>query len=423
MYLNQTALARLEATSGWCFVLLITTLPWSIAPMSIAGAVFITATALLWAADPSRRWRPGLYLPAALAWLAASLAAALMAQDRAASLPRLGKALMPWLVLLAAYHAAQPRRGLRALTALLLSSAAASLIGIIFFTAGAGGLAGRARGPSGHYMTFGGQLLLLTSLAAGVVMTARSGRLRGLAGVTLSLGLFALGLTFTRSAWIATTVALGVIVGISRPRWLPVLIVGLAVCVVAAPPPYRDRLVSAFDPQHPSNVERTYMWSAGARMFRDHPITGVGLQDLKTIYERYRDPRARESAGHLHSVYVHIAATMGIVGLVAFAWLIVALFRVAGRGLRERLRQPDADAGVALGVIAGLAGFLVAGLFEWNFGDEELLWQLYLLVGLAWGAQRWRDPTPVPPVIPAPQHTRTTNAPASHVTAATEAPS
>jgi len=38
-----------------------------------------------------------------------------------------------------------------------------------------------------------------------------------------------------------------------------------------------------------------------------------------------------------------------------------------------------------------LAGFIVAGLFEWNFGDEELLYGLYTLVGLAWAARRWDD--------------------------------
>ena len=44
-----------------------------------------------------------------------------------------------------------------------------------------------------------------------------------------------------------------------------------------------------------------------------------------------------------------------------------------------------------LGVTAALAGFLVAGFFEWNFGDEELLYPLFTLVGLAWAAGGWED--------------------------------
>ena len=42
-----------------------------------------------------------------------------------------------------------------------------------------------------------------------------------------------------------------------------------------------------------------------------------------------------------------------------------------------------------LGVFAALAGFLVAACFEWNFGDEELLYHVYTLAGLAWAARGW----------------------------------
>jgi len=154
-----------------------------------------------------------------------------------------------------------------------------------------------------------------------------------------------------------------------------------------------------FDPHHPANLERTYMWGAGLRMFRDHPLSGVGLEDLKPVYDRYRPPEARERAGHLHSVPVQIAATMGIIGLIAFALLYAGLVRCAASGLSGTLRRardavPGADparlaAGVRLGVLGALAGFLVAGLFEWNFGDEELLYPLYLFAGMAWAARRW----------------------------------
>ena len=127
-------------------------------------------------------------------------------------------------------------------------------------------------------------------------------------------------------------------------------------------------------------------------MFRDHPITGVGLMDLHTIYVRYKDPAAREPAGHLHSDFVQIAATMGIVGLIAFAFLYGGLFRAASAGLGAQVSRGGIAAGLRLGVSAALIGFLMAGFFEWNFGDEELLDLLYPLVGLAWAARRWAEP-------------------------------
>ena len=184
-------------------------------------------------------------------------------------------------------------------------------------------------------------------------------------------------------------VALGVMLGAVRPKLLPALVVAIALVTAFAPAPIRARLTGLFDPKNDFNRERSYMWEAGGRMFRDHPVTGVGLMDLHPLYDRYRSPGAVERAGHLHSVPVQIAATMGLIGLVAFAALYASLLWAAARGLGGALRAGGLGAGVKLGVTAALAGFLVAGLFEWNFGDEELLYPLFTLVGLAWAARGW----------------------------------
>jgi O-antigen ligase len=129
------------------------------------------------------------------------------------------------------------------------------------------------------------------------------------------------------------------------------------------------------------------MWQAGARMFLDRPLTGVGLQDLKAEYPRYRPEGAKESPGHLHSVPVQIAATMGTFGLCAFLWLYGSLLVAAATGLRRDLAAGGLEAGLRLGVLGALAGFAVSGLFEWNFGDEELLYLLFIVTGLAWSAR------------------------------------
>jgi|GEM_PF-36643 len=378
----------LDRGAGAAFLLLAAVLPWTIAPMGIATALTATLTLALIAGG--ERWpRTPVDLPA-LGWAIALVLTAILAEDRAASIPRLGKALFPALVGLAAFHSTKPGRGARAVVVLLASSALASAFGIVRFVQHGASFASRARGPVGHYMTFAGQLLLFTSVAAGVALLARERRTRILALAALLAGSVALAATYTRSSWIGLAVALAVLVTVARPRWLPVFAV-LAVLVLAlAPPQYRARLTGLFDPASEWNRERTFMWDAGARIFRDHPIAGVGLQDLHSVYDRYRSPDSRERAGHLHSVPVQIAASMGVVGLLAFALLYGALLWTAGRGVRAAARAGGLGAGVRAGVTAALAGFLVAGLFEWNFGDEELLYPLYFLTGLAFAARSWK---------------------------------
>ena len=376
----------LGGAAGLAFMVLVPVLPWTIAPMGIATGLCAALTIpLLWR---GARWpRTPVDLPAML-WIAALALSALLAEDRGASLPRVAKGAFPALVGLAALHGGVRARGRTALLVLLVSSALASLLGLWWFVQKGASFAARARGPVGHYMTFAGQLLLFVSLAAGVALLAR-GRVRALALVTAAAGGLALAATYTRSSWIGLAVSLAVMLAIARRRWLPALAVAAALAFVVAPPQHRARLTSMFDLGSEWNRERTYMWRAGARMLRDHPIAGVGLQDLHAIYDRYRSPESRERAGHLHSVPVQIAATMGLVGLAAWALLYAALFRTAARGIREAARSFGLGAGVRLGVTGALAGFLAAGLFEWNFGDEELLYPLFFLTGLAWAARGW----------------------------------
>jgi O-antigen ligase len=379
------------ATAAYAaFVLFVFVLPGPIAPMGIGVAL---CGALTLAAVLARQaaWRLTPVDPAALGWLLALVLAASTAMDRSASFARVGKGLMPLLVGLAALHARERARGERVLAAWLVASGLVAAIGIGLWVAHGASFASRARGLSGHYMTFAGQLLLEVPVALGVALLSTRPRWRWGAGAVAAVGFVALAVTFTRSAWIGLLVAGGVLVGAIVPLG-PFALLALAVATYFfAPGAWRARLHSMFDPNHPWNRERVHMWDAGMRMFRDHPWTGVGLQDLHALYDRYRSPDAVEHAGHLHNVFVQIAATMGIVGLAAFTWLFGSLVRAAAAGLRPLLRTRGTAAGLKLGVVAALAGFLVAGLFEWNFGDEELLYPLFTLVGLAWAAREW-DP-------------------------------
>lgn len=381
----------LERAQDQSFLLLALVLPWTIAPMGIATGL-CGALALAGLAFGAPRWmRTPADFPA-LGWAVALALSATFALVPAGSLPRLTKALFPLLVGLAAAHARREAFGRRALAVLLGSAVLAGLFGFTVFLLDGASFESRARGAVGHYMTFAGQLLLFLSVISGVMIGSREGHWRRFASMAaLPLGL-ALAATFTRSAWLGLVAALAAMLGIARPRLLPVLALAVALGVAVAPAPIRARLTGMFDPSNPTNRERTFMWEAGGRMFRDHPVTGVGLMDLHPVYDRYRDPAAKEGAGHLHSVPVQLAATTGTLGLVAFAALFGSLLWCAARGLRRQLREGGLGAGLRLGVVGALIGFLVAGLFEWNLGDEELLYPLFTLAGLAWAAREWRPP-------------------------------
>ena len=376
------------AIAGVTFLLLVATLAGPIAPMGIATALTAVATLACFVRGPRPSWpRTGVEWPA-LGWLAAMLLVSAFALDRTASFPRVTKAFMPFLVPLAVFHARDPRRGRRALAVYLAVAGAVAVFGLAVWVMKGASFDARARGLAGHYMTFAGQLLLEIPVALGVALSARSPRWRWGAAAVALVAFAALAATFTRSAWLGLFVACALMLGVTRPAGLVVLAVAGVAAWFLAPGAWGARLHSVADPKNLWNRERVFMWEAGVRMFRDHPLTGVGLQDLHALYDQYRSPDSVERAGHLHNAYVQIAATMGLVGLAAFAWLYGSLLRAA-TGTLTALRARGLAGGVRLGVTAALVGFLVAGAFEWNFGDEELLYHLYTLVGLAFATRAW----------------------------------
>jgi O-antigen ligase len=387
----------LERLAAGAFLLLVAALAGPIAPMGITTALAgaLTLACMVWG---SRRPWPRTPVDwAALGWLAALVIVSAAALDRAGSFPRVTKGFMPLLVGLAAWHTADARRGRRALAVYLTAFALVSALGLALWVMHGASFASRARGLVGHYMTFGGELLLFIPVALAIALTARTPRWRWGAAAVALLALAPLAATFTRSAWLGLFVSCAVILAVERPLGLVFLALAGVAAWFLAPGAWGARIHSVADPANLWNRQRVFMWEAGVRMFRDHPLTGVGLQDLHALYDQYRSPDSVERAGHLHNAYIQIAASMGLVGLAAFAWLYGSLLRTAWAGLKVgagRSEGSELAAGVRLGVTAALAGFLVAGLFEWNFGDEELLYHLYTLVGIAWASRAWRDVEP-----------------------------
>jgi len=378
----------LSRAAGLSFLLLATALPWSVAPISIALVLCGVLTLADW-------WRPGgerflrtpIDLPA-LGWLLAMIVASVFSLDPGESAPRIKKAFLLAAIPVAAFHARDARIARAAVIALLVSAAAATVYALARFAHDGGAFPARVRGLVGHPLTYGGQATLLASLAMALLARGPGRRWVLATGAFLLLLAPALLGSYTRSAWIATFVAACVILSRVKARLLPLAGTVVIAALLLAPGGYRERALSVFQPKSIWNVERLLLWDAGLRMFRDHPITGVGLQDLAPLLEHYRSPEAHERHGHLHNVVIQVAATMGVLGLAALVWLWIGLYRTAGHRWRAALPRGDLDSALRLAAVAALTGFLVAGLFEWNLGDEELLVFLCVLVGMGYAAGR-----------------------------------
>jgi O-antigen ligase len=196
--------------------------------------------------------------------------------------------------------------------------------------------------------------------------------------------------TLTRGAYVGAVAAVTAYLALRRPRGLLVFVPALLLLFFLLPADVRQRAASIVDPTETTNRDRIAMARAGVRMIADRPVFGLGPEMVKPYYTLYRDPDApRWRVPHLHDNVLQIAAASGLFAAGAYLVLLALFFARAGRLLRVQRRNVDLTpedqalrAIVAAAAFLGIAAVTVAGLFEYNFGDKEVLMATLPLLAL-----------------------------------------
>ena len=224
----------------------------------------------------------------------------------------------------------------------------------------------RIRGPMSHYMTYSGLLVVLFGLLVAYAILGEERRLRLLSLGGAGLAVLPMLLNLTRNAWVGLLAA-AVLLAAARKRSLYLAAAGAAVLLlVLVPNPAGRRFLSIFDPANPTNRDRIAMWKAGWAMAVEQPATGQGLGMVQDDYRRFLQAGAvRAEVPHLHSNPVQIMAERGFVALAAYLAFVGA---VLWAGWRRR------NDWTGLASLLACGGIFAAGLFEYNFGDTEVLW-------------------------------------------------
>lgn len=241
----------------------------------------------------------------------------------------------------------------------------------------------RAVGFASMAMILAGYLLQMIPVLAVLALeeTRLSRRTRLLFGGVVLISLMGMVFSSVRGAWIAlfAVICLYLLVFLrARARMLAALAVILVIVFVGVSfPVYQARLMSTFNPADQSRTERFLVWDGAWRMFKDHPLVGVGPANFEDIYlSRYISPLAKERLGHAHNNFLHILAENGIVGFIGFIGMYsYILFYLYRRG-----REGNT---VALGVFLATIALLIQGLTEYNFGDSAVIRMFWFLLGLA----------------------------------------
>jgi O-antigen ligase len=114
----------------------------------------------------------------------------------------------------------------------------------------------------------------------------------------------------------------------------------------------------------PVRPGRLVLWRAAARMIAARPFLGVGPDNFRLLYADYARLPASDPRMHSNNMYIEMLAGAGLVGGVAFLWLISRAARMFAAGVSTLSRGGDpvatgiAAAGIAIGLHALVDSFL-----------------------------------------------------------------
>ena len=130
----------------------------------------------------------------------------------------------------------------------------------------------------------------------------------------------------------------------------------------------------------------------GLRLIVEHRLKGVGPGQVKYLYPSVATPEAlRPSTSHLHNTPLQITVARGVVGLAAWLWIFMAFLTRGIVLLRQLPSDAAGDRALMLGALAAIVTFLVAGLFEYNFGDTEVLLVALAVMALLFALARQHE--------------------------------
>jgi O-antigen ligase len=134
------------------------------------------------------------------------------------------------------------------------------------------------------------------------------------------------------------------------------------------------------------------LWEATVEMIRDHPVTGVGLDNFLYRYPEYmlREAWQEPDLSHPHNIILDYWTRLGICGVVVLLWMVGSFFSLA---LRTYQHLADSDGrAIILGLIASMAAVLAHGLIDHSYFLVDLAFVFFFDLGWLRAVAATSDP-------------------------------
>jgi len=253
-----------------------------------------------------------------------------------------------------------------------------SIYGILHIPGG-GRVSAPFEGEVGEPNTFGGYLVFLGAVAAGIYFKVRDKITQRLLILLIAVIIPPFLYTESRASYLAFIPVAFVLVLLTERRLLLVLILltGLAFAPLLLPSPVKQRILFTFQqPVEQGQIEigdvrldtstsaRLKSWKGALTDWLAHPLLGYGVTGYKFIDAQF--PR--------------VLVETGIIGFSAFIYLLYSIFRLARKNL-YLLKRPYHQ-GLSVGFMAGFVGLLFHAIGANTFIIVRIMEPFWLVAGI-----------------------------------------
>jgi O-antigen ligase len=266
----------------------------------------------------------------------------------------------------------------RFIICLFLTCFIASLIGAIQIPGG-GRVSAPFEGEVGEPNTFGGYLMFMGAVAAGLLAKSENLRTKNILIILLLSIIPPLLFTQSRSSYLAIVPALLVLGYLTERRLiiLGLLAIALLVSPLFLPKAVKNRVMYTFtQPEAQGQIQigelrldtstsaRIKSWQETLSAWPEHPLLGYGVTGYQFVDAQF--PR--------------VLIETGILGLTAFLYLLYSIFKLTLRNLKE-VKTPY-NQGMAIGFLAGFVGIIVHAIGSNTFIIVRIMEPFWFFVGI-----------------------------------------
>jgi O-antigen ligase len=222
---------------------------------------------------------------------------------------------------------------------------------------------------------FGRFLMLVMIGLAATLLDTKRGKYVAAISACLAVLLAAMVMTLSQSSFIGLLVGLAVVAALRWTPWkvgvLAVLVATIGIAAVVVAPSSSGIKLHSIKVLNNESSGRTGLVGGGIDLFKAKPVFGWGAGDFSKAYRSQQSAGAPAAVSASHTTPVTVAAEQGVIGLIVYILLLVAVLIRALQGARLSTARTA--------VVAGLAALVVHSCFYAAFFEDPITWVLFAL--------------------------------------------